>query len=255
MNIWSYLSGAFKKGESQKILFFCGAGISQESGLSTFRDSDGLWLNHDVDDVCNIKTFGKNKKLVFDFYNEIKRQVLSVKPNAAHFSVSKIQKKYGVENVHIFTSNIDDLFERAGCLNVCHVHGDIFNMKCLSCEHEWNIGNELYDVSAKCPNCDGVEVKPSIVFFNEHAPKYKLMHQYFESSGVVIKNNIVENIKVVVGASFSVIGYNMIMPKRGKSIIVDRQDIGIPHFEKYIIKPATIGMLEVEETINGWYRK
>lgn len=248
-----------KPAEKQKILFFCGAGLSAESGLSTFRDSKGLWANHDIDEVCNLKTFKTNKQKVFKFYNDRKSEILNVKPNIAHFEIAKIQQKYGAENVHVFTSNIDNLLEKAGCKQVCYVHGTIFQLKCLNCEHEINIGNAPFDVSLICPQCKTDNLKPNIIFFNEPAPQYKLLREYFEKGGPIIKQKIVGNIKVIVGSSLKVIKPEIFKPSRGRTIIVDKNEPELHDykndFEKIIIEPATTGLKKVSQLIDQWYVK
>lgn len=239
----------------QKILIFCGAGLSAESGLSTFRDSNGLWNNHNVLEVCNLKTFEKNKKMVFEFYNARKLEIIDAIPNIAHKTIANIQSKYGIENVHIFTSNIDDLLEKAGCKNVVHVHGDCNHMQCLECEHIWNIGSAPYDNNGICPECESHNIKPNIIFFNEEAPKYKQLTQAFESSGEIIHDAIVPNIKLFVGTSFKVLPTYIFYPKRGKSILVDLHPTKqmLECFEQTISKPATEGVTEAAEIIHKWY--
>lgn len=239
----------------QNILIFCGAGISAESGLATFRDTDGLWNNYNIDEVCNIRTFPKNRDLVFQFYNDRKSEINNVLPNIAHETIANIQNKYGVDNVKVFTSNIDNLLELAGCQNVCHVHGDCNEMKCLACDKVWSIGGAKFDVNALCPKCFSNSVKPNIVFFHEDAPKYFDLRKHFTSSGEIINEQIVHNIKLFVGSSFKVIKTDMLLPMRGRSILVDlkpNQNIK-NQFEVVLEKPATIGTIEAEKLINDWY--
>lgn len=165
-----------------KIVFFTGAGISAESGISTFRDADGLWENHKIEEVCNIHTWKENKEAVFKFYSERRKQLAEVQPNAIHFGIAEIQKKLGKENVTIITQNVDDLLERAGCEDVLHVHGFLPEMRCLStynCRHTWNVGYTETTSDLVCPKCGGTEVKPNVVFFGEEAPNYHFMKREF----------------------------------------------------------------------------
>jgi NAD-dependent deacetylase len=108
--------------EMKKIVILTGAGISAESGLRTFRDSDGLWEGYNIEDVATPEAWQRNPKLVQDFYNERRKNVLDVKPNAAHYALAKLEEKY---DVTIITQNIDDLHERGGSTNVVHLHGII----------------------------------------------------------------------------------------------------------------------------------
>ena len=108
------------------IVVLTGAGMSAESGLKTFRDANGLWEGHDVMEVASPQGFRNNPELVLDFYNQRRRQLKEVKPNAAHIALANLEEAY---NVSIVTQNVDDLHERAGSKNVCHLHGQLLESK------------------------------------------------------------------------------------------------------------------------------
>ena len=110
----------------QKLVVLTGAGISAESGLKTFRDGDGLWEEHRIEDVATPRAWKRDPQLVLDFYNMRRKNVLDAKPNAAHIGLAELQNDF---DVHIVTQNIDDLHERAGSKNVMHLHGKILEMK------------------------------------------------------------------------------------------------------------------------------
>src|ERR1700757_4252639 len=110
----------------KKLVVLSGAGISAESGLKTFRDSDGLWEGYEVTEVATPRGWKKNPQLVLDFYNMRRKNVLDAKPNAAHYGFAELEKYF---DVHIITQNIDDLHERAGSTKVMHLHGEIFKMR------------------------------------------------------------------------------------------------------------------------------
>src|SRR5215207_7529036 len=110
----------------KKLVVLTGAGISAESGLKTFRDSDGLWEGYDIEDVATPRAWKKNPQLVLEFYNFRRKGVLEAAPNAAHYGLAELEQEY---DVHIITQNIDDLHERAGSTNVLHLHGEIFKMR------------------------------------------------------------------------------------------------------------------------------
>src|SRR5919206_1363098 len=110
----------------KKLVVLTGAGISAESGLKTFRDSDGLWEGYDVQEVATPRAWKKNPQLVLDFYNMRRRDVAKAQPNAAHLALAALEKDF---DVHIITQNIDDLHERAGSTQVLHLHGEIFKMR------------------------------------------------------------------------------------------------------------------------------
>ena len=150
----------------KKIVILTGAGISAESGLKTFRDSDGLWEGYEVTEVATPRGWKKNPQLVLDFYNERRKNVADAKPNAAHFGLAELEKNY---DVTIITQNIDDLHERAGSTNVLHLHGEIFKMR-----SEWdeNLVSEIRgDIKLGDLAKDGAQLRPYIVWFEEPVPK------------------------------------------------------------------------------------
>lgn len=190
-----------------KLLIFAGAGISQESGLKTFRDSDGLWNNFDVMKICNFPKYLDDRKNnnpewqdVFDFYNMRKHEILKAQPNAAHFKIAEWQDRYGPENVVIVTSNIDDLFEKAGCVDVVHVHGTVDHMNCTHCGHTWFIGDDDFNPNDECPSCGCKKTKPNVVFFGENAPEYNTMRKVFSPKRRTDKDTI-----FYVGSSMQVL--------------------------------------------------
>src|SRR6478735_2298190 len=117
----------------KKLVVLTGAGISAESGLRTFRDSDGLWEGYNIEDVATPRAWKRNPQLVLEFYNVRRRDVATAQPNAAHIGLAELEKDF---DVHIITQNIDDLHERAGSTNVLHLHGEIFKMRSDRRPHE-----------------------------------------------------------------------------------------------------------------------
>src|SRR5690606_24301748 len=116
-----------------KIAVLTGAGISAESGIKTFRDSDGLWEGHDVMEVASPEGFQRNPAVVLDFYNQRRKQLLTVQPNAAHIALAELEKNH---EVNIITQNVDDLHERAGSTNVIHLHGELLKVRSTFEENE-----------------------------------------------------------------------------------------------------------------------
>jgi len=108
------------------IVVFTGAGISAESGIPTFRDSDGLWCNYDINEVATPEAWERDYKKVLEFYNQRRKNIMETEPNAAHYALVKLEEKY---RVFVITQNIDDLHERAGSTNVIHLHGEIFKAR------------------------------------------------------------------------------------------------------------------------------
>ena len=149
----------------QKLVVLTGAGISAESGLRTFRDSDGLWEGYNIEDVATPRAWRKDPQLVLDFYNMRRKDVLAAKPNAAHIGLATLQQHY---DVHIVTQNIDDLHERAGSKNVLHLHGEIIKMRSDKNEHRlYPIKN---DIKLGDKSEDGSQFRPHVVWFEEPVP-------------------------------------------------------------------------------------
>lgn len=151
----------------KNIVILTGAGISAESGLATFRSSNGLWNNHRVEDVATVEGFQRNPALVHDFYNELKIEIQKAKPNPAHLAITKLQKEYP-GTVSVITQNVDTLHEKAGNTNICHIHGQINQAVCLNCGHILETFGDV-DTETTCPQC-GISgmMKPNIVFFGEN---------------------------------------------------------------------------------------
>ncbi|MCT4206451.1 NAD-dependent deacylase [Elizabethkingia anophelis] len=150
----------------KKIVVLSGAGISAESGIKTFRDSNGLWENHKIEDVASPEGFARNPELVLEFYNLRRRQLSEVNPNEAHYILAELQKDF---DVHIITQNVDDLHERAGSENIIHLHGELKKARPVNDEESiipWegdlNLG-DLYE--------NGIQLRPHIVWFGEMVPE------------------------------------------------------------------------------------
>ena len=215
----------------KKLVVLSGAGISAESGLKTFRDSDGLWEGYDVREVATPGAWRKNPQLVLEFYNMRRKNVKDAQPNAAHIGLAQLEKYF---DVHIVTQNIDDLHERAGSSNVLHLHGEIFKMR-----SEWN--TELVypifdDISLGQLAADGAQLRPNIVWFEEPVP---LIEE-------AARRVAMADIFVVVGTSLAVYpaaGLIHYASARAKKFIIDKR---IPDYSGYpdivvIERPATQG--------------
>lgn len=149
----------------KRIIVLTGAGISAESGLKTFRDSDGLWEGYDVTEVATPRGWRKNPSLVLEFYNMRRRDVAKSEPNAAHLGLAELEKNF---DVHIITQNIDDLHERAGSTRVLHLHGEIFKMRS---EQDESLVYEIReDILLGQQAGDGAQLRPHIVWFEEPVP-------------------------------------------------------------------------------------
>ncbi|GAC1440490.1 MAG: NAD-dependent deacylase [Sediminibacterium sp.] len=149
----------------KKLVILTGAGISAESGLRTFRDSDGLWEGFDIYEVASPRGWKKNPKTVLDFYNMRRRDVAKAQPNAAHYGLAALEEYF---DVHIITQNIDDLHERAGSSKITHLHGEIFKMR--SVKDEYKVYEIREDIQWGDTAPDGGQYRPHIVWFEEPVP-------------------------------------------------------------------------------------
>lgn len=165
-----------------KIAILTGAGVSAESGLSTFRDQNGLWEQYKISDVATPEAWVRNKSLVLEFYNQRRIGVANAKPNAGHYSLVQLEKHF--KDTMIITQNIDDLHERAGSKNIIHLHGSIRQSRSTANDEIFDItGNEL-NIGDRCPL--GSQLRPHIVWFGEAVPKLEEAIPYFEEADIVI---------------------------------------------------------------------
>lgn len=152
----------------KRLVVLTGAGISAESGLKTFRDSDGLWEGYDINEVATATAWRRNPALVQEFYNMRRRGVKEAQPNAAHYALAELENNF---DVYIITQNIDDLHERAGSTDILHLHGEIFKMR--SEKNEELIYPVYDDIKMGDIAEDGSQLRPHIVWFEEPVPKMK----------------------------------------------------------------------------------
>ncbi|HMK06980.1 MAG TPA: NAD-dependent deacylase [Flavobacterium sp.] len=149
----------------KRLVILTGAGISAESGIKTFRDSDGLWEGHNVMDVATPEGWRKNPELVLDFYNQRRRQLHEVQPNLGHLILAELEKDF---NVHIITQNVDNLHESAGSSNVLHLHGELFKVR--STKNHSHILDWKHDLILGDSDNNGHQLRPHIVWFGEDVP-------------------------------------------------------------------------------------
>lgn len=151
----------------KRLVVLTGAGVSQESGIKTFRDSDGLWENYPVEEVASIEGWHKNKELMLRFYNERRAQLATVEPNKAHRIIAELEKDF---DVTVVTQNVDNLHERAGSTKIIHLHGELTKVRGVDDdETTYDIGYEPIHLGDKSPS--GAQLRPHIVWFGEAVPK------------------------------------------------------------------------------------
>ncbi len=200
----------------KKIIVLSGAGISAESGLKTFRDSDGLWENYRIEDVATPSAWKTNRQVVLEFYNERRKQIIEAAPNPAHIALATLQEKF---DVTIITQNIDDLHERAGSKKVLHLHGEIFKSRSsIDPSLIYPVNGSLLNEGETCEK--GSQLRPHIVWFGELVPALE------EAADIVSRADIF----IVVGTSLAVYP--------AASLVHFAQEAS----EKYIIDPSVNGI-------------
>ena len=174
----------------KKLVVLTGAGVSAESGISTFRTNNGLWDNHKVEDVASIEGWYRNPQLVLDFYNERRLQLGTVKPNAAHYAIAELEKEW---DVTVVTQNVDNLHERAGSTRVFHLHGQLTKVRPENCCNEmdgfdesavFDIGYDVINLGDLAPN--GAQLRPHIVWFGEPVPYINAAIDHVENADVLL---------------------------------------------------------------------
>ncbi|MGL4292664.1 MAG: SIR2 family NAD-dependent protein deacylase [Bacteroidales bacterium] len=222
----------------QKLVILSGAGMSAESGLSTFRDNDGLWEKYRIEDVCTPEAWHRNPQLVLDFYNQRRRELFKAAPNEAHRLLGELEKTY---QITVITQNVDDLHERGGSKNVIHLHGELKKIRSSADE------NLIYQVDEKNPDtcigdkCDrGAQLRPHIVFFGEAVPMIE------KAADIVRKADIL----LIIGTSLNVYPAAGLLNyvRRGVPVyLIDPNDVNYPAFRNiyHIRKGASEGMREL----------
>jgi NAD-dependent deacetylase len=235
----------------KKILIFTGAGVSKESGVDTFRDSDGLWHNFKIEDVATLDGWRKNKVRVLDFYNQRRYQMRDVFPNDAHKIIADLEKDY---NVTLVTQNVDNLHERAGSTNVIHLHGELSKAKSsfpgsdetIDWDGDINIGD-------KCSK--GSQLRPAVVWFGENL-NYNLLTKAEKAAEEC-------DICIIVGTSMQVAPANLLptlVKDTCKIYYVDPADEMVVWSDTYglnkinythIKEPATVGMKKIVDILKN----
>ena len=223
----------------EKLVILSGAGISQESGISTFRDANGLWENHDIMEVASIQGWHKNPELVLDFYNQRRRQLSEVKPNEAHKIIVQLEDHF---EVLIITQNVDDLHERAGSKNVIHLHGELYK----ACSErnkdkvvEWKTNINLGDKAE-----DDSQLRPFIVWFGEDVPMLDpAMDMVYDADILIV---IGTSLQVYPEANLIHFAYNA-----KKKYLIDPhcRDYSVPDGFIELAMKATEGMTKVRDEL------
>lgn len=222
----------------KKVIVLTGAGISAESGISTFRDSDGLWEQYRVEDVATHEAYLRNPELVLNFYNERRRQLFQVKPNEGHRQLVRLEEKY---DVHIITQNIDNLHEQAGSTQVLHLHGELTKARSDRDDNLIvDIGDRDIHLGDKAP--DGAQLRPHIVWFGEAVPNIEPAAELCEKADYF----------VVVGTSMNVYpaaGLIHYVPRSAPCWLVDPKAVPISRPITIVQEKAGTGVKKVVDEL------
>ena len=216
-----------------RLVFLTGAGMSAESGISTFRDSGGLWDKYPVMDVASAEGFARNPELIHRFYNKRRHELVEAMPNAAHKAVAELEKWYDVD---VITQNVDNLHERAGSTKVLHLHGELMKVRSMTHpERVYELDLDNLDTDVNTRDSYGDPVRPHIVFFQEAVPNIEPAIELMEMADVV----------VIIGTSMAVypaaglVGY----ARRGIPVYyIDPNPAPVPDNITVIRATATEGM-------------
>ncbi len=239
----------------KKIMVLSGAGLSAESGISTFRDHDGLWEKHDVMKVCSTQGWIEDREFVTQFYNERRHDLESKEPNPAHRMLSQLESDYRGRFIHL-TQNIDDLLERAGAKDVIHLHGTLTDLRCEACHKVFNIGYAPQQGDEQCPHCGNKRVRHNVVMFGEAAPQYRHIQEAVRQCSLFIaigtSGAVIDMIPIVKAFKHSI----LIDPARQKTASrFDPHEYIDEYFEHFIQKKAGEAMDEMSEIIKEHMEK
>ena len=225
----------------KKLVVLTGAGMSAESGIGTFRDAGGLWEKYKIDDVATPNAWHRNPGLVLDFYNQRRKQLFTVEPNAGHLVLAELEKHFEVQ---IITQNVDNLHERAGSTNILHLHGELMKVRST------NMGAEVFDVlpdkleiniGDNCPK--GFQLRPHIVWFGEAVPEIEKAEHLTAEADVL----------VIIGTSLQVYPAAGLIHNAKPNIpifLIDPHEIAnLPANVSVIQKGASEGMKELKKIL------
>jgi len=224
-----------------QIFVLTGAGISKESGIETFRDNNGLWNNHIVEDVASPEGFYRNPTLVYDFYNKRRKELNSgIKPNRAHLALKELEKSF---KINIITQNIDDLHGKSGSKSIIYMHGELNKIRCIiNDEHVFEWHGDLNE-DDKCTICDS-QMRPHITWFGEMPMRMNEIHDMAEQSALFV--SIGTSGEVYPAAGFVTMFNDMLIPTVELNLEPSRNQ---DQFDFAIYKPATKAVEEFKNLL------
>ena len=217
----------------RSIVVLTGAGISAESGIETFRAAEGLWANHHVDDVATLEGFARNPQLVYAFYNQRRRQLLTpeISPNAAHSALAKFEHEFGGEFL-LVTQNVDNLHERAGSENLIHMHGELLKMSCLNSKLIFDVSEDFdYDTQCRCCRSAG-NLRPHVVWFGEIPLQMNRINRALEDCDMFVAIGTSGNVYPASGF------YQTAKIRKASTVELNLERTG-SSFDQHICGPAT----------------
>ena len=217
----------------RSIVVLTGAGISAESGIETFRAAEGLWANHRVDDVATPEGFARNPQLVYEFYNQRRRQLLTpeISPNAAHSALAKFEHEFDGEFL-LVTQNVDNLHERAGSQNLIHMHGELLKMRCLNSKLIFDVSGDFdYDTHCRCCRAIG-NLRPHVVWFGEMPLQMNRINKALENCDMFVAIGTSGNIYPASGF------YQTAKIRKASTVELNLERTG-SSFDQHVSGPAT----------------
>lgn len=226
----------------KKLVFLTGAGMSAESGISTFRDAGGLWDRYPVMDVCSADGFERNPALVHEFYNKRRRELATVTPNPGHCAIAALESDY---DTYVITQNVDNLHERAGSSRVLHLHGELMKVRSLTHpDRIYELSPEHPDTTPETRDSHGDPVRPHIVFFQEAVPMLE------PAIDIVSQADIL----VIIGTSLNVYpaaGLLHYAPHDAEIFYIDPHPAAVPPGVRVLPMKATEGMVELTRILTN----
>ena len=229
----------------KRIVVFTGAGVSADSGLATFRDSDGLWANYRIEDVCTPEALKNNRVQVIEFYNLRRKELLKTKPNAAHYAIAELEQWFDVE---VVTQNVDNLHEQAGSRRVTHLHGELMKLRSQR-DSSLIVPIEGWEQGLDDRAEDGALLRPHIVFFGESVPMFDRATEIARGADVM----------VVVGTSLAVYPAAMLVRYANAGVPIYLVDPGNPDVSMirnpltHIKERGAVGVPQLVEILKNEY--
>ncbi|MFZ8956376.1 MAG: Sir2 family NAD+-dependent deacetylase [Pseudohongiellaceae bacterium] len=217
----------------RSIVVLTGAGISAESGIETFRAAEGLWANHRVDNVATPEGFARNPQLVYEFYNQRRRQLLTpeISPNAAHSALAKFEHEFDGEFL-LVTQNVDNLHERAGSQNLIHMHGELLKMRCLNSKLVFDVSEDFdYDTHCRCCRSAG-NLRPHVVWFGEMPLQMNRINSALENCDMFVAIGTSGNVYPASGF------YQTAKIRKASTVELNLERTG-SSFDRHVRGPAT----------------